>query len=135
MHNKMLFPVAALASEIPDKRLYLSHLVDHFYEGNEALWLDEYLTLLLSVHLILWLKYGIALESNQQNAILAFSVDQPLSLVMKDNDSARILTSRFISSSKDLDLAKSQIDQLIDKRILVNADNHWLKCLLQSPYS
>ena len=122
MHNKMLVPVAALASEMPDNRLYLSHLIDHFYQGNIQLWLDEYLTLLLSVHLRLWLKYGIALESNQQNAILAFSADQNLTLVMKDNDSARILASRFIDNANDSEFAKRQVDLLIDQRILVDND-------------
>jgi len=120
MQNKTLVPIAALASEMPDKRLYLSHLIEHFYQGNIKLWLDEYLTVLLSVHLRLWLKYGIALESNQQNAILAFTTKQALTLVMKDNDSARILPSRFINNVNDSDDAKTQIDLLIDKRILVD---------------
>lgn len=119
MHNKMLVPIAALASEMPDKRIYLSHLIDHFYQGNIHLWLDEYLTLLLSVHLRLWLKYGIALESNQQNAILAFSTEEPLTLVMKDNDSARIFPSRFIDNADDSEYAQAQIELLIDQRILV----------------
>ena len=122
MHCKMLVPIAALASEMPDKKLYLSHLIDRFYQGNVSLWLDEYLTLLLSVHLRLWLKYGIALESNQQNAVLAFSAEQPLTLVMKDNDSARILASRFINNVHDSDAAKAQIELLIDQRILVEND-------------
>ncbi|WP_051303600.1 IucA/IucC family protein [Psychromonas aquimarina] len=120
MHDKTLVPVAALGSEMPDKRLYLQHLVDYFYQGDMQRWLDEYLSLLLSVHLRLWLKYGIALESNQQNAVLAFSHLKPLSLVMKDNDSARLLASRFIDSVPDKETAKQRLNQLIDQRILVD---------------
>jgi siderophore synthetase component len=120
MHHKTLVPVAALASEMPDKRLYLAHLIDYFYQGNVQAWLDEYLTLLLTVHLRLWLKYGIALESNQQNAVLAFSRQQGLTLVMKDNDSARILVDRFIENSADSKFAQAQVEQLIDQRIMVD---------------
>jgi siderophore synthetase component len=119
MFNQTLVPVAALASEMPDQRLYLAHLIDNFYQGNVQAWLDEYLTLLLSVHLRLWLKYGIALESNQQNAVLAFSPENGLTLVMKDNDSARILAPRFVENSADPKLAQEQIEQLIDPRIVV----------------
>lgn len=120
MHEKTLVPVAALASEMPDKRIYLQHLVDYFYQGDIQCWLNEYLSLLLSVHLRFWLKYGIALESNQQNAVLAFTMKKPLTLVMKDNDSARLLPTRFIKNMADEKIAKQQLKQLIDPRILVD---------------
>lgn len=120
MEHKTLVPVAALGSEMPDKRLYLEHLIEHFYKGNIQAWLDDYLTLLLTVHLRLWLKYGIALESNQQNAVLAFDCTKELTLVMKDNDSARILAPRFVGNSADSQLAQAQIAQLIDPRIVVD---------------
>jgi siderophore synthetase component len=120
MFNKTLVPVAALGSEMPDQRLYLSHLIDNFYQGNVQAWLDDYLTLLLSVHLRLWLKYGIALESNQQNAVLAFSSEKKLMLVMKDNDSARLFAPRFVENSANIKVAQEQIEELIDPRIIVD---------------
>lgn len=64
------------------------------------------------VHLTLWLRYGIALESNQQNAILSMTPDEALTLVMKDNDAARIfvqddlaLAQMFITITLQLCLA------------------------------
>jgi siderophore synthetase component len=119
MHDKYLVPVAAFGSEMPDGRIYLAHLIDHFYAGDVQVWLDQYLTLLLSVHLRLWLKYGIALESNQQNAVIAFSHQQPLTLIMKDNDSARLLAERYINNALGQH-AQIKTEQLIDPRILVD---------------
>lgn len=65
-------------------------MVERFYAGSLQHWLDDYLDLLLQVHLRLWLRYGIALEANQQNAVLMFEAGQPLCLLMKDNDAARL---------------------------------------------
>jgi len=119
MHDKYLVPVAAFGSEMPDKRIYLAHLIEHFYAGDTRAWLDQYLTLLLSVHLRLWLKYGIALESNQQNAVIAFSLQQPLTLIMKDNDSARMLADRYVNNALEQS-AVEKTQRLIDPRILVD---------------
>jgi siderophore synthetase component len=77
---------------------------------------------MLKVHLRLWLKYGIALESNQQNAILAYHQDSRLSLVMKDNDSARLLLSRYQASLSKAEALEHDAAQLIDRRIIVNDD-------------
>ncbi|MCZ8488664.1 hypothetical protein O9992_19980 [Vibrio lentus] len=50
----------------------------------------------MQVHLTLqWIRYGIALESNQQNAIIAFDEQGKMTLAMKDNDAARIWPERF----------------------------------------
>lgn len=121
MQDKQLVPVAALASEMPDGRLYLEHLADTYYQGEYLTWLNDYVALLLKVHLRLWLKYGIALESNQQNAVLAYQQGK-LSLVMKDNDSARLLASRYLLSGNDIAEQEAQLSQLIDQRIFVEGD-------------
>lgn len=107
---------------MPDGRLYLMHLADRYYQGQWRRWFSEYLELMLKVHLRLWLKYGIALESNQQNAILAYRQDGNLSLVMKDNDSARLLASRYEASLPTSVLAENSPKALIDQRILVSDD-------------
>ncbi|UJF22082.1 IucA/IucC family protein [Shewanella sp. OMA3-2] len=122
MQNKQLVPVAALASPMPDGRLYLVHLADKYYQGQWDVWLNEYIDLMLKVHLRLWLKYGIALESNQQNAILAYQQDSGLSLVMKDNDSARLLAKRYEASLPKSELINNSVAKLIDRRMLVNDD-------------
>lgn len=112
-----LVPVAALASPLPDGRLFIEQLVEHFYQGSLQRWLDDYLDLLLHVHLRLWLGYGIALEANQQNAVLIFEADRPLRLLMKDNDAARLWPERFAAACPDL--AQRPAD-LRDERIRVN---------------
>jgi siderophore synthetase component len=121
MQDKHLVPVAALASPLPDGRLHLMQLADEYYQGNWQAWFSDYLRLMLKVHLRLWLKYGIALESNQQNAILAYS-QNGMSLVMKDNDSARLLASRYQQSLTQIEREAHPVTSLIDQRIFVDDD-------------
>jgi len=97
-----LVPVAALASPLADGRLFVEQLVERFYAGDLQRWLEDYLELLLQVHLRLWLGYGIALEANQQNAVLIFEAGRPLRLLMKDNDAARLWPERFAGACPDL---------------------------------
>ena len=84
-------PTAALMTPMPDGRPYALHLVDRYYDGNGASFVDEFCDLLLSVHLRLAARYGIELEANQQNSILLFDKRRRgLRLLLKDNDSPRI---------------------------------------------
>ncbi|MBT2370444.1 IucA/IucC family protein [Pseudomonas fluorescens] len=118
LENTTLVPVAALASPLADGRLFLEQLVERFYAGSLQHWLGDYLDLLLQVHLRLWLHYGIALEANQQNAVLMFEQGQPLRLLMKDNDAARLWPQRFSATCPDLaDLPAA----LRDERIRVDS--------------
>ncbi|MCV6069833.1 ferric iron reductase, partial [Escherichia coli] len=76
-------------------RLFLEHLAEQYYQQDTLAWFQDYVDLLCQVHLTLWLRYGIALESNQQNAIVAFDQQGKMTLAMKDNDAARIWPERF----------------------------------------
>ncbi|SBS30775.1 IucA / IucC family protein [Marinomonas aquimarina] len=116
LQQTTLVPVAALASPMPDQRLFLEHLADQFYQGDALAWFSEYVNLLNRIHLTLWLKYGIALESNQQNAVVAFNAKGPLTMLMKDNDAARIWPERFLNSGAQL---PQSFEQVLDRRILV----------------
>ncbi|MNH01039.1 IucA / IucC family protein [compost metagenome] len=102
LEGTTLVPVAALASPLADGRLFLEQLVERFYAGSLQHWLEDYLDVLLQVHLRLWLRYGIALEANQQNAVLMYQQGQPLRLLMKDNDAARLWPQRFSQACPDL---------------------------------
>ncbi len=109
-------PVAALASRLPDGRLLVEALVERFGGGDLMAWWQDYLDLLLAVHLRLWLRYGIALEANQQNAVLLFEAGRPLRLLMKDNDAARLWPTRFAAACPDL---APRLAELRDERIRV----------------
>lgn len=116
LQQTTLVPVAALASPMPDQRLFLEHLAEQFYQGDVLAWFSEYVNLLNRIHLTLWLKYGIALESNQQNAVIAFNKGKPLTMLMKDNDAARIWPTRLQNSGIQL---PQSCEQILDQRILV----------------
>lgn len=117
LEQATLVPVAALASRLPDGRLLVEALVQRFHGGDLLAWWQEYLDLLLTVHLRLWLVYGIALEANQQNAVLLFEADRPLRLLMKDNDAARLWPARFATACPDL---VPRLAELRDERIRVD---------------
>lgn len=117
--GETLLPVAALGSTLPDERLYLVSLLDQPGMPDAANWWREYCQLMADVHLTLWLRYGIALESNQQNAVLSLTPGEPLTLVMKDNDAARILPQRFKAACPQL---AERVQQLRDERICVQED-------------
>lgn len=91
LQDATLVPVAALSAPTPGGSTVVEELVARFYGGDRQAFLDDYLDLTLRWHLLLWLRYGIALESNQQNSVLVFSDAEPrLRLLLKDNDAARI---------------------------------------------
>ncbi|WP_172564968.1 IucA/IucC family protein [Vibrio navarrensis] len=119
--DKALVPVAALASPMPDGRLFLEHLAEQYYQQDTLAWFQDYVDLLCQVHLTLWLRYGIALESNQQNAIVAFDRQGKMTLAMKDNDAARIWPERFLLATADGSVKPPvHCDELLDQRIKVD---------------
>ncbi|MEB0089621.1 IucA/IucC family siderophore biosynthesis protein, partial [Pseudomonas sp. RTI1] len=69
------------------------------------------------VKLRLWLGYGIALQANQQNAVLIFQTARPLRLLMKYNDAARLWPERFAAACPEL---AQRPMQLIDESNCVN---------------
>jgi siderophore synthetase component len=117
LQDSVLVPVAALLAETPEGRLVAERLAAHFYQGNLEAFFGDYLDLTLQLHLRLWLRYGIALESNQQNSVLVLSRHTPrLRLLLKDNDAARIHPG--LLGVKRPDLA-ARVGELLDKRIHV----------------
>ncbi|WP_061040133.1 IucA/IucC family protein [Vibrio coralliirubri] len=117
--DKALVPVAALASPMPDGRLFLEHLAEQYYQQDTLTWFKDYVDLLCKVHLTLWIRYGIALESNQQNAIIAFDGQGKMTLAMKDNDAARIWSERFQTFEQQ---SPVKCEHLLDQRITVDSE-------------
>ncbi|SCU76332.1 Siderophore biosynthesis protein [Cupriavidus necator] len=81
--------VAGLLAETAGGLCVAEELAGRYHGGDLDAWFDAYLALTLQLHLTLWLRYGIALESNQQNSMLVYG-DDGLRLLLKDNDAARI---------------------------------------------
>lgn len=118
LDDATLVPVAALCATLPDGRSMAAHLADRWYAGDLLAWWRAYAALLCDVHLRLWLVHGIALESNQQNAVLVYRPGASVSLLMKDNDAARVLLPRLRRTLVDLD----RYGALRDPRIAVDDD-------------
>ncbi|UPG83996.1 IucA/IucC family siderophore biosynthesis protein [Luteibacter aegosomatis] len=117
--GETLVPVAAFCAPMPDGRPLALHVADRFHRGDVSAWWSAYVALMCDIHLRLWLRHGIALESNQQNAVLAYRHNGPPVLLMKDNDAARVRLDRLHATSpslKDLGLPR-------DPRISVDGDD------------
>jgi len=117
--DSSLVPAAALCATMPDGRPFAAHLADRFHQGNLLDWWQAYAGLLCGVHLRLWLVYGVALEANQQNTVLIYTPEQPPRLLMKDNDSARVLLPRL----RERLPAIAAFGPLRDPRIPVEGDD------------
>ena len=117
LRESTLIPVAALLAQTPAGNTVAEEAAAQFYGGDLETLLNDYLELTLRLHLLLWLRYGIALESNQQNSVVVFSQEAPrLRLLLKDNDSARIHFDYLAQRWPDL---ASHVAALQDRRIVV----------------
>jgi hypothetical protein len=87
-------PLAALPARTADGRTVLDLVADKHFGGDRLGLLTAYLTLLLDFQTTLLLRYGIALESHQQNVSLVLD-DTGIRLLLKDNDGPRIRPDRF----------------------------------------
>ncbi|MFF1869703.1 IucA/IucC family protein [Kitasatospora herbaricolor] len=97
-------PLAALAATAPGGRLVLDHLADRFYDGDPLALYDALLTLLLDWQTTLF-RYGVALESHQQNTSLV--LDRAggatrLRLLGKDDDGLRVNGPRLAAALAEL---------------------------------
>ncbi|WSY19029.1 IucA/IucC family siderophore biosynthesis protein (plasmid) [Embleya sp. NBC_00896] len=93
MDDALVLPLAALLARGPDGTLVLDRVADRFHGGDRFALLDAYLTLLLDWQTTLF-RYGIALESHQQNLSLILAEGRPPRLLFKDNDGPRVNTAR-----------------------------------------
>ncbi|MEU6237406.1 IucA/IucC family protein [Kitasatospora sp. NPDC047058] len=93
-------PLASLLAPAPGGRLVVDHLADRFYRGDPVALYDAFLTLLLDWQTTLF-RYGIALESHQQNTSLVLDHADGgtrLRLLYKDNDGPRIHGPRLAAA-------------------------------------
>jgi len=114
--DETLATVATLCSPMPSGKPYLLEYLEQHGQNLQSWW-ASYCTLMIGVHLRLWIQHGIALESNQQNSVLSLRPGQPPTLVMKDNDAARLWPQRFETTVAS---HGHSVHMLQDARILVN---------------
>jgi siderophore synthetase component len=92
--DRHLVVVAALCAPGTTGRPLLVELADRHRHGDALGLFADYLDLLLRWHTTLWLRYGIALESHQQNVSLVLDPAVPgpagVALLYRDNDGLRI---------------------------------------------
>ncbi|SFR49073.1 Siderophore synthetase component [Marinobacter gudaonensis] len=114
--QQQIVPVASLLADSPDGRCVAQMMADEFNRGDLTEWVRQYVALTLTVHLRLWLVYGIALESNQQNSMVLLTPGRPPQLLFKDNDAPRLRPDRLRGQMPSIE---SKVAQLRDQRILV----------------
>ncbi|MEV5411683.1 IucA/IucC family protein [Thermopolyspora sp. NPDC052614] len=77
--------VAALPAPFPGSGRVIDEVAARHHGGDVAALLHEYLTVLLTWNVRLFVRYGVALEAHQQNLALVLGRG-PLRLLIKDND-------------------------------------------------
>jgi hypothetical protein len=110
-------PVAALAARAPDGRLVIEELA-----GPDGVlpFAREYFRLVFGIAVRLLVRYGIALESHQQNAALVASPGQPPRLLVKDFDGALVNLARLRTALGQAAPAESAF---ADPRLLTGSDD------------
>lgn len=112
--------VAALAAPASGGGLVAQELAQRWYGGDLPALFADYLELTLELHLLLWLRYGVALESNQQNSVVVLdrAGGRPrLRVLLKDNDAARI---HMAALARRWPALARHVAQLDDARIAVD---------------
>lgn len=120
LNDVTMMPVAALCATAPSGHTVIEEVAERFFDGDMIAFLDDYLALTLRLHLLLWIRYGVALESNQQNSVLVLNERTPrIGLLLKDNDAARIdhgaLARRWPALAQ-------HVANLQDRRIMVDSE-------------
>lgn len=118
--------LSALPARDRDGRTVLADLADRYFDGDHTALLTGYLGLLLDWQVTLLLRYGIALESHQQNVSLVLDrVGRTrIRLLFKDNDGPRIRLDRLSAAFDGTLPADAHPDLLDDRRIMVEETDH-----------
>lgn len=119
--DSLVVPLAALLAEAPDGRMVIDQLAVRFFDGEPLTVLDAVLTPLFQWQVTLF-RYGIALESHQQNTSLVLDrvAGHPrVRLLFKDNDGPRI---NLVRLRQALGASAPDPREFDDARILTEED-------------
>jgi hypothetical protein len=108
-------PVAALLAPAGDGRL----VIDDLAGPDAAAWFRTYLDVLFGVAVRLFVRFGIALESHQQNLSVVAGRGGPR-LLMKDFDGTLMNYARLAAA---LGASTPQPPDFLDQRLLTDADS------------
>ncbi|GGY11139.1 hypothetical protein GCM10007160_42730 [Litchfieldella qijiaojingensis] len=95
VEDATLVSVAGLVAACPSGAAVYEELAERFFDADVRAFLRTYLRLTFDIHLPLWLRYGVALESNQQNSMLLLREGGEMRLLLKDNDAPRLNRTRL----------------------------------------
>jgi siderophore synthetase component len=112
-------PIAALLAPGRGPDLVIEELARQYGDGTVAGLFRDYLDLLFGVAVHLFVRYGIALESHQQNAALVLDPDGPLRLLVKDFDGALIHHPRLTRAMP----GAPGVARFADPRLLTGSDD------------
>jgi len=112
-------PVAALPARAPSGRLVIEELARHQGAPDVLDFAARYFRLVLGLAVRLLVRYGIALESHQQNAALVTGAGTPPRLLVKDFDGALINLDRL---GLALGQAVPERQDFADQRLLTASD-------------
>jgi siderophore synthetase component len=113
-------PVAALLAPAGGSGLVLDDLAD----GDVPRWFRGYLDVLFGVAVRLFVRFGIALESHQQNAAIVAGGGSPR-LLVKDFDGTLINYARLEAALGSTALGSMDVSRasFADRRLLTDSDN------------
>jgi siderophore synthetase component len=89
-------PLAALLAPTETGALVLDELAQRYTGGDRIALVTDFLALLLDFQITLLLRYGMALESHQQNVALVLD-GTGIRLLFKDNDGPRLRADRLLA--------------------------------------
>lgn len=99
LSTRRVVSVAALGARAPSGRLVAQELADECFNGDVLAFFDTYLGTLFSWQVLLFARYGIALESHQQNTALVLTPGQAsVELLIKDHDGALVELDRLAAA-------------------------------------
>ncbi|MFC7388088.1 IucA/IucC family protein [Sphaerisporangium rhizosphaerae] len=117
-----IVPVAALTAPFPGGGRVIDQLAARYRGGEVAALLADYLRVLFTWNVRLFVTYGVALEAHQQNLALVFDEDAgpgaAMRLLVKDDDG-------LLASPERLLAAGLEVPAFADPRML-NGDPHAL---------
>ena len=114
VENTAIVPVAAFLAPSSSGGIVFEDIANTYFGGNALELFDAYIGAMFAFHLRLWIRYGIALESNQQNSAIVLQHGTPkLRLLLRDNDAARVRPGQH---------TRARTEVLRDRRIVVDGD-------------